>query len=64
MMSSQKIADFSLMNALVSKCHMRELWKRHENRCDGGEGRFGGGVGWGGDGFEETQDGSPTSATQ
>ena len=62
MMSSQKIADFSLLNALVSKCHMRELWNVTKTVVTVVRGDSG--VGWGGDGFEETQDGSPTSATQ
>ena len=35
--------------------------ERHENLCDGGEGRFGGGVDFG---LEETHDGSSTSAIQ
>ena len=35
--------------------------ERHENLCDGGEGRFGGGVGVG---LGETHDGLPTSAIQ
>ena len=35
--------------------------ERHENLCDRGERRFGGGMGVG---LEETHDGSSTSATQ
>ena len=50
------------MNELVSKCHMRELWNVTKTVVTVVRGDSG--VGWGGDGFEETQDGSPTSATQ
>ena len=37
------------------------IMERHENLCDGGEGRFGGVVGVG---LEETHDGSSTSTIQ
>ena len=61
-MSSQKMADFSLTNALVSKCHMRKLWNVTKTVVTVVRGDSG--VGWGGGGFEETHDGSSTSAIQ